>query len=65
MQNEVERIQFNSRVLNEEKRLAQQKIKEMQAEAEALTRSRDTQKDADATERELKKLQEKYREAMA
>lgn len=61
----MERIHFNSRVLTEEKRLAQQKLQELQAEVEAQKHARDSHKDVEATERELKKLQEKYREAMA
>lgn len=65
-QNEAERVSRECRVAQEERRLIQQRMSEMQAEQEDMKRRVEGKStESEVIERELRKLQERHREAMA
>ena len=65
-QNEAERVIKECRIAQEEKRMMQQKLQELQREHDEVRSGGQQRREKDdETERELKKLQEKYREAIA
>lgn len=63
-QGEVERVLREARIAQEEKRMMASKLKEIEKEHEIIRARADGKKDdTEAVERELRKLQERHREA--
>ena len=65
-QNEAERVAHECRVAQEDRRITQQRMGEVQAEMEDMRRRADAKEaNTEVFERELRKLQEQHRETLA
>ena len=65
-QNEAERVTHECRVAQEDRRITQQRMGEVQAEMEDMRRRADAKEaNTEVFERELRKLQEQHRETLA